>query len=261
MSKTQPIAFFDSGVGLYSVLKETKKRLPMEDYVIFADQNNNPFGEKSQSEIMEFTANAAGFLINKHDIKMMVLACNTATVLALNSLRKTFKIPIVGVVPAIKPAASRTKKARIAVMSTPATAKSAYLSNLVSKFSPHARVLKLGCPGLEEAIEILDEQKILKLVKKYTQIVKSFGADTLVLGCTHYPLVKNLVKKNLGRDIAVIDSSKAVAKRVDSLLELSGKKSTRRNGDIYYTTKDPGQFSLVSSRILKARVEASLAQL
>lgn len=261
MSKTKPIAFLDSGVGLYSVLAETKKHLPLENYVVFADQGNNPYGEKSPRQIIEITQKATGFLVTSHNIKMLVLACNTATVFALDSLRKSFKIPIVGVVPAIKPAAKISKKSKIVVLSTPATAKSPYLSNLVDKFTPNSKVLKLGCPGLEEAIETMDKMKIMALLDKYSKVIKAFKADTVVLGCTHYPLIKNIIKKKLGDRVSVIDSGEAIASRIEKLLLSANNKSQTKTKDFYYTSGNPEAFSKISSQILNTKIEASFVRI
>lgn len=255
MSNIKPIAFFDSGVGLFSIVKETKKLLPTENFLIFADQANNPYGEKSQKQIRKYAKKATEFLIKKHNIKMMVLASNTSTIYTLDLLRRKFQIPFVGVVPAIKPAAKNSKKSKIVVMSTAATTKSIYLEGLIQKFAPKSQVLKISCPGLVEAIEVFDKKKIDFLLDKYTQEIVKFKADVLVLGCTHYPLVKIKIKEKLP-SILIIDSGKAVAKRIKRLLEQKNQKSTKKVKDIYYTTGNPENFSKISSRILKQPVRA-----
>ena len=249
-----PIGFFDSGVGLISVLKETKKLLPLENFVIFADQGHNPYGEKSKVQIRKYAKDAISYLIKKHQIKMMVLACNTATVLALDFLRKHFEIPIVGTVPAVKTAYGHSKKSKIAVMSTPATAKSQYLKTLIKDHGRNAKTLKVGCFGLEEAIEILDKKRISSLSKKYTIPINKFGADVVVLGCTHYPLVKDQIRKNLTDKIKIIDSGQAIAKRVKSLL--ADNVSQKRAKDFYYTSGDSQLFSRVASTLLRSKIRA-----
>ena len=251
-----PIAFFDSGVGLLSVLKETKRLLPKENFVIFADQINNPYGEKSQSEIQKFAQKATKFLISNHHIKLMVLACNTATVLAIDYLRRKFKIPFIGVVPAVKPAALLSKKSRIAIMSTPATAKSRYLTTLVKNYGEDSKTLKLGCQGLEEAIEELDYNRIEKLLKKYAKKIKEFDADVVVLGCTHYPLLKPQINKILGPKIKVIDSGHAVARRIKDILQEKDLFLQTKLKDIYYTSGNPDKFSNVASSLLKYNIRA-----
>lgn len=253
MTDNRPIAFFDSGVGLLSVLKNTQKILPLENFIVFADQGHNPYGEKSSGQIRKFALDATNFLIKKHDIKMMVLACNTASVLALSYLREKFPIPIIGVVPAVKPALKFSTNKKIAVMSTPATAKSKYLGDLIKQYSNGSKVLKLGCSGLEEAIEILDTDTIKALLDKYTAKIGDFGADTVVLGCTHYPLVKSQIIKRLFR-VKLIDSGEAVARNIQNSLEKDNLTSAKRTGDIYYTTGNSVLFSQVATRILKRRI-------
>ena len=256
MKSNNPIGFFDSGVGQLSVLLEVKKFLPWENYVIFADQVHNPYGDKSEAQIKRYTKEATAFLIRKHQIKMMVLACNTATVLALSYLRENFDIPIVGTVPAVKSAYNKSKKLKVAVMSTPATAKSKYLDDLVQKFENGAGTLKIGCYGLEEAIEVLDNKKIDKLIKTYTKKIKDFGADVVVLGCTHYPLIKTLIQKQLRRTATIIDSGRPIARHIRQVLENNKELSKKKHADIYYTTGSPQLFARVASKFLKHKITA-----
>lgn len=261
MADPRPIGFFDSGVGLISVLSETKKLLPHENFVIYADQIHNPYGERSEKQIKSYATAATDFLVKKHKIKMMVLACNTATVLALDHLRREFDLPFVGTVPAIKPAVVRSKNKRIAIMSTPATARSKYLNDLVKKYAKGAQILKIGCDGLEEAIEILDKTQIIKLIRKFAKKIKEFKADTVVLGCTHYPLFKKEISDGLGRRAEIIDSGEAIAKQIKRVLQDSGLTSQRRTGDVYYTTGDVSIFSKITSRILKQKIKSRQTQL
>lgn len=254
-----PIGFFDSGVGLFSILKETKKLLSRENFVIFADQGHNPYGEKTKSQIKRFAQDATNFLIKKHKIKMMVLACNTATVLALESLRKKFDIPIVGTVPAVKPAFGTSKDTRVAIMSTPATAKSKYLASLIKDFGDNSRTLKVGCAGLEEAIEYGNERLIFATLDFYLAKIKKFKPDVVVLGCTHYPLVKNRIESSLPK-VKIIDSSQAIARRIKGILIRTNLLSKKKIGDIYYTTGDPRIFSKITGDLLKSKIEAEYAQ-
>lgn len=254
MAKNQPIGFFDSGVGLYSVLKETKKLLPGESYVIYADQGHNPYGEKSQQQIIKYAREATNFLVKKHQIKMMVIACNTATVLALDYLRKHFNLPFIGTVPAVKPALNSNKKSKIAIMSTPATAKSVYLKKLINLYGEENQVLPIGCSGLEEAIEVLDRGKIDLFLTKYLDEAKKFRAEKIVLGCTHYPLVKGRIRQHLSRNMKIIDSSGAIARRIRVVLWENNLMSQQRQKDVFYTTGEEEMFSQVSSKLLKRKV-------
>lgn len=251
------IALFDSGVGQLSVYLEIKKLLPRENFVIFADQKNMPYGEKSPAQIKKYVTEALEFLIKNHRIKMMILACNTATVLALDQLRKNFSIPIIGVVPAIKPAAEISKSKRIVNMSTPATAKSPYLDKLVKKYAKNCKLLKLGCPGLENAIETLSQKEIVKMVKKYAKEINNYNPDVVVLGCTHYPLVKKQLKDNLNAGIYILDSGEAIARQASKVLMESGQTSNTKSENIYFTTGDSQEFSRVCSTILGEKIAAS----
>lgn len=253
-----PIGFFDSGVGQLSILIETKKLLPDENFIIFADQTHNPYGQKTRAQIRKYAHNAIVHLINKHKIKMMVLACNTATVLALDHLRRNFDLPIIGTVPAIKPAFTASKNKKIAVMATPATAKSKYLNDLIRKYAPTAKVIKIGCDRLEEAIEVLDKGQIKLLLKKYLAKIRQFGADVVVLGCTHYPLIKAQIKRGFESKVKVIDSGSAIAKRIKETLEAASQLSSEYRGDIYYTTGNPKIFSKVASALLHKGIKAKM---
>lgn len=250
------IALFDSGVGQLSVYLEIKKLLPLENFVIYADQKNMPYGGKSSAQINKFVLEAAEFLINRHNVKMLILACNTATVLALDKLRKSLSIPVIGVVPAIKPAAEKSQNRRIVNMSTPATAESPYLQKLINSFAQDCKVLKLKCPGLENAVEKMDQNEILTIVKKYSKTINKFNPDIVVLGCTHYPLVKKQIEDNLSHGISVIDSGAAIARQVSKTLKATNQMSSIRQKDIFYTTGDSEQFSQICSAILGSKVLA-----
>lgn len=250
-----PIGFFDSGVGLFSILKVTKKILPKENFVIFADQGHNPYGEKSPRSIKKYVLTATNFLIKKHQIKMLVLACNTATVWAVGYLRKKFAIPIVGTVPAVKPAFAVSEKAKVAIMCTPATARSRYLDNLVKDFGQSTHTLKVGCAGLEEAIEYLNDRAIKKTLDFYLAKVKKFNPHVVVLGCTHYPLVKNRIRQALPK-VKIIDSGQAIARRISDVLARKNWLSKKKVADVYYTTGDPQVFSKVTAVLLRSKIAA-----
>lgn len=247
------IGVFDSGVGGLSIFKEVKKLLPKESFVFLADQANIPYGGKTKKQLKNLCEKTTKFLLGQ-DIKMLVVACNTASCYAIEHLRSKFSIPIVGVVPAIKPAINLTQSGKIAVLSTPATAKSKYLDKLVKKFANDKKVLRLGCKGLEDSIEIQDDKKIEKLLNIYIAKVKRFGADVIVLGCTHYPFLREKIAKRLGSKVEIIDSGKAVAKRVSNLLEASPLIAQKNVEEIFFTTGDPRQFSQVASKLLKYNI-------
>lgn len=256
MTSNNPIGFFDSGVGQLSILKEAKKLLPTESFVVYADQLNNPLGAKTEEQIKKFVLQACSFLVKKHNIKLMVIACNSASVFGLDYLRSNLEIPVVGTVPAVKKAGRITKTQRVVIMSTPATAKSPYLDELIKNYAKWCKVLKIGCAGLEEAIETLDKKEIAINLKKYIAKVKMFKPDVVVLGCTHYPLIKDEIKKELDPTVTVIDSGTAIAKRAKRLIDEGDLFSPQQLEDIYYTTGDTEIFSQVATILMGEKIVA-----
>ena len=255
---TRPIGMFDSGVGGLSVLLEVKKNLPQENIIFVADQANVPYGAKTRSQLQNLTKNITTYLLQQ-DIKLLVVACNTASCYAIDYLREKFSIPIIGVVPAVKSATNLAKNGKIAVISTPATAKSVYLANLIDEVAPQFDVLKLGCAGLEEAVEYYNRPKITRLLKTYLAKVSSFGADTIVLGCTHYPFLKKDIATIIGNGVNIVDSGRGIAKRVSQIIEKTNIANRTNLGDSFFTTGDPKQFSKVGSILLQYKVDSAKA--
>ena len=242
-------------------MKELQNRLPDEGFVFFADQKNVPYGGKSKEELVVLTSKIMEFLTGQK-IKMAVVACNTATCYALEELRNNFSIPIVGVVPAIKPAVEQTKVGKIALISTPATAQSQYVTDLINKYANNAVVLRIGCAGLEDVVETgqLHGSKTSELLNKYVTPLKREGIDHLVLGCTHYPFLKEEIASILGPTVTLIDSGLAVANRVEHLLDENNLRNTSgKQIDRFFTNKDADDFSKVASELLGYKVEAQYA--
>lgn len=254
----RPIGMFDSGVGGLSIMNEVKKCLPQENFVFLADQAHIPYGGKTKNQLKKLTQNITGFLL-KFDIKLLVVACNTASCYTIEYLREKFAVPIIGVVPAIKPATLLAKNGKIAVLSTPATAKSAYLKKLIADVAPDVKVLRLGCQGLEEAVEYLKRAEIARLLKVYIEKVTDFGADVIVLGCTHYPFLKKDIAKITGESVNIIDSGSGVANRVSRVLKKNRMLSPQKASDLFFTTGNPSQFSKVASTLLKYEISGKKA--
>jgi glutamate racemase len=139
-------------------------------------------------------------------------------------------------------------------MSTPATAKSAYLSSLIKNFAAKTTILKLGCEGLEEAIEYLNKKNIAKLLVKYTEKIRKFKADVIVLGCTHYPFLRKEIQKRVGRGVKIVDSGSAIAKRVKDILDKKDLLAQKKSPDRFFTTGDEKIFSKVASTLLQYKV-------
>ena len=257
MSDNRPIGVFDSGVGGLSILIELQKLLPKEDFIFIADQAHVPYGEKSQPQLCKLTSNISKFLI-QNDVKLIVVACNTATCNSIDFLRKKFTVPFVGTVPAIKTAAEKTVKKCLGVISTPATSASSYLAGLITSHARGVKVINIGCAGLENVVEKgdLNSKEVESLLNKYLQPIKRAGADAIVLGCTHYPFLRAKIRKNVGSDVKIFDSGKAIAKRTMRLLE--GSHSLNNQGGVthYFTTGDRKDFSQAASVLMEKRIPA-----
>ena len=260
----RPIGIFDSGVGGLSILRELHKLLPGEDYIFLADQINVPYGEKNKSQLISLTYKIVDFFISKN-AKLIVVACNTATCYTIDALRKKYDLPIVGTVPAIKPAIEMTRTNVVAVISTPATSKSSVLNDLINKYGKDVEVINIGCKGLEDTVENgkLNSPQTKNLVKKYLVDIKNSRADHLVLGYTHYPFLKYYIQQTLGHSIKLVDSGLAVANRTKSLLLINKiSNTTQKLGKtIYFTTGNPKKFSETASVLLKQSVIAAKIRL
>jgi glutamate racemase len=253
----QPIGIFDSGVGGLSTLRELKALLPNENYVFVADQKNFPYGGKTKEQLQNYADKITNFLINKKKVKVIVIACNTSTVYSLDFLRSKYKIPIIGTVPVIKTIAKLTKTGKTAVLSTPATAKSKYLSDLIKKFAGDITVHKIGETGLEDLVEKGDfkSSKIDTILRKSLVPLKKMEVDAIALSCTHYPFLRDQVKLIMGSKVAVVDSVGAVARRTKEILikeNLLGKLCLE---DLYYTTGDEIKFKKAIKNLLDLKTE------
>lgn len=208
MSNNAPIGFFDSGVGGLSVLKESLKILPNENYIYYGDSINAPYGTKTESDIKRLTELGISFLIKK-GVKAIVIACNTATSVAANDLRKKYpNIPILGIEPAIKPAVSKNKNGIILVMATPMTLSKGKFVNMLENYTQY-NIKKVPCKGLAELIE--SGQTSGTIIEDYLKNILSpyinEEIDTIVLGCTHYPFVSNCISSIVGDNVNIIDGS------------------------------------------------------
>jgi glutamate racemase len=254
----QNIGVFDSGLGGLSVYRETKKLLPEQKIVYYADSRNAPYGTKNQKEIRKLTTNAIQFLASRR-CEIIVIACNTATTGGIGFYRRRFpNSSFVGVVPPIKPAAKASKSKKIVVLSTAATAKSKYLKNLVKEFASGCKVWNFGCPKLVEAVEngTTDDDRTRIILKKYLDKPLKDGADTVVLGCTHFPFLKDVIRKIYGRKIKILDPSKPVAVQTNKLSKNTQRDTSKitRGKDCFYTSGNAKRLTKVASKLLKRRV-------
>jgi glutamate racemase len=215
-----PVGVFDSGVGGLSVLREIRRLLPREDLLYVADSGHCPYGGKPPDEIRARAHAIASFLVGR-GAKAIVVACNTATVAAIVDLRRRFAIPIVGMEPAVKPATASTRSGVVGVLATGTTLAGDRFASLVERFANGVTVLTQPCPGLVEQVEAgdLDGEITLDLLRRYTDPLVSRGADTLVLGCTHYPFLRDSLAVVLGPDVSLVDTGTAVARQLRRVLD------------------------------------------
>lgn len=222
LDRESSIGFFDSGVGGLSVLKETMKILPNENFIYFGDSINAPYGTKTVEEVKKLAFKAVEFLLNKN-VKAIVVACNTATSAAIEELRNTYSsIPIIGIEPAVKPAVKLKRHGSIVIMATPMTLVEKKFVNLQNQFRKEADIVALPCGGLAELIETgnIDGENIKKYLEDKLQEVSNLNISAVVLGCTHYPFVKNQISNIIGQDIPIIDGSEGTAKQLKRMLFL-----------------------------------------
>ncbi len=211
----RPIAVFDSGVGGISVLKHIHALLPNEQLLYVADSKHAPYGNKTPLEIQSRCFEIADFLISQ-DAKVLVVACNTATAAAIDALRIRYTLPIIGMEPAVKSAAAATKNGIIGVLATSGTLKSAQFAALLESYGRNVEVVTQACVGLVECIERgeLNTASTKDLIRQYCTPLLAEGADTIVLGCTHYPFVRDVIADIVGKEIILIDTGAAVAKQL-----------------------------------------------
>ena len=218
-----PIGVFDSGVGGLSVLIEIRRELPHEDLLYVADSGHAPYGDKPADEIQARAQVIVEFLVSR-GAKAIVVACNTATGVSVDALRERWSIPIVGIEPAIKPAVATTRSGVVGVLATSQTIASTRFARLVETFGTGVDVMAQPCPGLVERIEDGDFSgpATRRLIDSYVRPLIEKGADTIVLGCTHYPFITAAIAETAGPGIAIIDPAAAVARELRRRLERGG---------------------------------------
>jgi len=216
----ESIGVMDSGVGGLSVLHHINRLMPYENLTYVADSQYAPYGNLNAKEITERCFEVADFLITQ-GVKAIVVACNTATAASIRLMRAKYTIPIIGMEPAVKPATLTSKKGVIGVLATVSTLNSTQFSTLLTTYSQHVQVHTQACTGLVECIELgeIESEKTKTLLTQYCSPLINLGVDTIVLGCTHYPFVHQLIKDIVGNDVTLIDTGVAVANHLQLTLE------------------------------------------
>lgn len=256
-TETAKIGVFDSGLGGLSILREI--RLLITDIPLFyvADQAHVPYGERKASDILSFSRSIARFLID-NGAKIIVVACNTASAAALQELRYDFPaVPFVGMEPAVKPAVQISSNKVVGILATPATFEGDMYHTLVEKFASDVRILRNTLPGMVQIIENgkMDSGEAYDIVKKAVLPMVEQGADTIVLGCTHFPFILPLIKEIAGPNINVIDPAPAIAKRTSFLVNqnkyLFRQRENQKANIIFATSGDPTRFQSMIQNLLE----------
>jgi len=251
MSK-QPIGIFDSGIGGLSILKAIKSILPSEDLIYIGDTAFLPYGNKNKTIIKTRAFTICNYLLSQH-CKSIVVACNTATSAAIADLRNELAVPIIGIEPAIKPATERTQNRIIGILATEATLDGKKFTDLKSKFGQKATIFSQACVGLVEEIEAgeLGSPRLHDLIKMYVEPLIDKGADTLVLGCTHFPLVKQIIRKYSPPGTTIIDPSASVASELKRQLYDKGLLRAQQEGSVtLLKTGENDNFNLFTKDLL-----------
>ncbi|OCR25036.1 glutamate racemase [Pseudomonas syringae] len=240
-----PVGVFDSGVGGLSVLGEIRSLLPNESLLYVADCGHIPYGEKTPEFIRQRCLIIADFF-RQQGAKALVLACNTATAAAAAQLRERYPDwPIVGMEPAVKPAAAATRSGVVGVLATTGTLQSAKFAALLDRFAGDVRVVTQPCPGLVELIETGDlfSPTIRALLQSYVDPLLAEGCDTIILGCTHYPFLKPLLREMIPESISLIDTGSAVARQLQRLLTQSDLLANiPARETLFWTSANPNKF-------------------
>ena len=252
-----PVAVFDSGVGGLTVLHECLVSLPHEDFLYLGDTARFPYGDRSPEELLRFSRELAGILLDR-GAKLIVVACNSATAAAVPALRAELegRVPVVGVVtPESRLAAAATANGRVGLIATPATVGSGAYARALAEVAPDAELHAVAsaelAPLIQEGGEIDD--RVVNCVEGLCRPLRQAGVDTVILGCTHYPLVKPVLQRALGRGVSIVTSGEAIASEVDARLREAGvaRDAERRGRYRFLATGDPEEFRRLGTRFLQ----------
>lgn len=248
------IGVFDSGVGGLTVAKELIRQLPNEDIIYFGDTARVPYGIKSKETVIRFSIENILFLL-KQEVKLICVACNTVSSVALPVIKNHFKVPLIGVIiPGVREAVYATQNKRIGVIGTRGTIRSRTYETEIKQLAPSVKVFAAACPLFVPFVEEgwIKEKVVFEVARTYLKPLKDARVDTVILGCTHYPLLKPVIKEVLGKQVRLIDSAKQVAMEVKKTLATEGLLSNgdRRGKRKFYVSDNPEWFNELASRFL-----------
>ena len=259
--KNKPIGIFDSGLGGLTVFKAIRKSLPLENLIYFGDTAHVPYGNKSPETVTKYSLAIAKFLAKKN-IKLLVVACNSASSTALNALKKQIKIPIIDViVPGGEQALNTTKNGRISVIGTKATVSSNAYVRKIKSLNAKSKVYQMPCPLFVPLAEegLWNDKITLDIAKKYLTPLKNKNTDTVILACTHYPIIQHTIAKVMGKNVRLINSADAVAKKVKEVLKTKNLLNRAKNPKVvFYSSDSPKDFKIFAQKILKKPVKKVL---
>lgn len=259
--KDRAIGVFDSGIGGLTVLHQIIEALPSENTVYLGDTARAPYGSKSVETVLRYSFENSEFLAEK-GVKMIVVACNTSTAIALDRLRHAMTLPIIGVIePGVRRAVASTKNKRVGVIGTDATIQSGAYTRALKAADPAVEVYSRACPLFVPLVEEgwTDNAVVEMTVRAYLGSLKQSGIDTLILGCTHYPLLKKALRKYMGKGVRLVDSAEETAKEVAATLQKSSlAKNGGRTTHGFFVTDAPERFIKVGRRFLGDKVESAV---
>lgn len=261
LQNNQPIGIFDSGLGGLSVLCELKKLLPNENFIYFGDSANVPYGEKSKEELVSFSRNILDYF-DSREVKMALMACNTSSAVTLPVVKNEYDFEILGMIDPAARFLAQQPTQNIGVIATSATIKSDTYKNIILKYSAK-NIFQMACPGL---VELVEEEKIhtdeaKKLIENYVSPLLAENVEKIVLGCTHYPFLGEIITNFVGKNI-LINPAEHLAKEAFAKLKAANLLNTEKTGSIeFYTSKDPEKFIKVGQNLYSEVSKANLLEL
>lgn len=264
MSK-RPIGIFDSGLGGLTAAEELRKLMPGEHIIYLGDSANMPYGQKTHEQIVKMSRDNMGFLL-KHDVKLVFVACGSATSNALDILSRECPVPIFGVVDAaVEEAIAATKNGRVGLLATCASVKAGSFERGLLGREPQLFIYSKACPRfatmVEDGIFDKDDPRVQSAVKEYLPEMKEAAVDTAILGCTHYPMLADVIGGYMGEDVSLISSGAAAARAVAKYLREKGMENKDAGISRYYTSGDAGAFAKTAFLMLKEDISAKLTQI
>lgn len=262
MQSSKPIGVFDSGVGGLSVLGELKKLMPKENFIYFGDSANVPYGEKSSDELISFSRNILNYL-KSQNVKMVLMACNTSSAVTLNVVKDEYDFPVLGLIEPTAKFLAGQNVSNVGIIATSATIKSNAYKNLILKYSADKNVLQMACPGL---VELVEEEKVhtveaKELVRTYIEPLMEENAQKIVLGCTHYPFLGDLIIELTKNKDILINPAEYLAKEAFEVLSLAGILNQNGGKVDFYTSKNPQEFVSVGKKLYPNVDKAELLEI